>query len=162
MNIKSHTHVVYPTFHDSYHAKTKTNKEIDIDSSVYHLLSLYLNKDALADNKTLLSTMATTHTSTRSPKSLHWKKSSHMIRTQKSWLGEEKSKRKDDKEILLERNTLKNSSIQSEYVHKTVHKKTRSKSVSFSDTVTIILPQNDIETARLEEEDLFVDALEHL
>lgn len=171
--------VVYPHFHDTQSSRTSdttttastnsNNKEIDIESSVYHLLSLYLNADALelaaqaAANQQ--QQQKKKHTKSSSP---YWKSDKKFIHG-KSWLGDDfltAPKKKSKQELLLERNTMKNSSsytIDTEDSSSvtTKNKKSRSKSVSFNETVTII--SHDFKTSQQiinEDVDVFVDALE--
>ncbi|KAI8379925.1 hypothetical protein EDC96DRAFT_561351 [Choanephora cucurbitarum] len=155
MEVKSHTSVLYPIFHDNYHSGTKSQKEIDIDTSIYQLLSLYLNKE---EGPGLVKKKKSDHT-----KSYHWKKTGRLLKSQKSWLGEERQK--SEQELILERNTLQNSSIQS-CSDETLHtKKPRSKSVSFNNKVTVIVSQEKITSKSLNmetQEEEFVDALEYL
>lgn len=169
--------VVYPHFHDTQSSRTSdtttaastnsNNKEIDIESSVYHLLSLYLNADALelAAQAAANQQQKKKHTKSSSP---YWKSDKKFIHG-KSWLGDDfltAPKKKSKQELLLERNTMKNSSsytIDTEDSSSvtTKNKKSRSKSVSFNETVTII--SHDFKTSQQiinEDVDVFVDALE--
>ncbi|OBZ91406.1 hypothetical protein A0J61_00543 [Choanephora cucurbitarum] len=155
MEVKSHTSVLYPIFHDNYHSGTKSQKEIDIDTSIYQLLSLYLNKE---EESSLVKMKKSSHT-----KSYHWKKTGRLLKSQKSWLGEERQK--SEQELILERNTLQNSSIQNCGDETLRTKKPRSKSVSFDDKVTVIVSQEKIISKSLDmetQEEEFVDALEYL
>jgi hypothetical protein len=157
MNIDARPPVVYPTFHDTQ----RTNKkQVDIDNSVYHLLSLYLNTDVMLNPTTPLPVK-------RSVPS--WKSNSRSIRTQRNWFGEEHMK-KNHQELVLERNTYRNSTIKAhDFDNNEPTKRSRAKSVSFNETVTVILSQDTVSQSRLKqqqqqqtlvEEDVFVDALE--
>jgi hypothetical protein len=57
---------VYPHFHDTQ-SKRKSTKEIEIDNSVYHLLSLYLNTDTLLSDKNSLLLSNSLHKKQHSP-----------------------------------------------------------------------------------------------
>jgi hypothetical protein len=155
--------VVYPHFHDTQSSRatsTSTNtKDIDIDNSVYHLLSLYLNADAL-ELATAAAPQHKKHNGTP-----YWRQTTNKnVIHKRNWLGEAGQhpvERKSKQDLLLERNTIKNSIAIPHYetvVTKT--KKSRSKSVSFNETVTIILPGQLAEQRVLLEDDIFVDALE--
>ncbi|KAK4513092.1 uncharacterized protein ATC70_000130 [Mucor velutinosus] len=167
MNVDSRPPVVYPTFHDSQQQKpsTLTKKEMAIDDSIYHLLSLYLDT-----NTGVLIPPATTQNNrvTMMKHSPYFRTKRRMPSQQQhqNWLGEKK-KSSMTTCTELERNTIKNSytasidnvDIQINNNNKT---KTRSKSVSFSETVIVINQDALIPpTATDEDEDLFVDALEN-
>lgn len=159
---------VYPHFHDTQSTR-RTNKESEIDKSVYHLLSLYLNADSLdkinpTTNNTLLSTKPLKHASP------YWRsKSNRNSISKRNWLGEEETY--NQQELLLQRNTIKNSTtVYDESVTKTTIKR---KSVSFNETVIVIsqdvrscsrLKHADLVEQSTEEEDelVFVDALEFI
>ncbi|KAI8327328.1 hypothetical protein EDC96DRAFT_98052 [Choanephora cucurbitarum] len=144
----------YPSFHPTY---TQTKSSKDIDASVYHLLSLYLTKDALTNTTTLLK-----RPTKPSPRTyLH-----RTFQSQRSWLGEET---REECDTVLERNTIKNAFIQVTQTTNTTlkKKKKRAKAVSFSNTVTVVLSEDNVSTTHLnredeEEEDCFVDALEYI
>ncbi|KAF1805977.1 hypothetical protein FB192DRAFT_1434303 [Mucor lusitanicus] len=180
MNVDSRPPVVYPTFHDSQQQKptsstttTLTPKETAIDDSIYHLLSMYLDT-----NTSVIIPPATT--ATQNSRVMMLNKHSPYFRTKRrmpsqqrqhqNWLGENKKSSCTE----LERNTIKNSytaSIDNDAQHGDIKTnsshnktKTRSKSVSFSETVTVInlqakwMPAADDNE---DDEDLFVDALEN-
>ncbi|KAI8360843.1 hypothetical protein EDC96DRAFT_512747 [Choanephora cucurbitarum] len=155
----STTSFIYPNFNGSQHhskKETKSQKKMDIDASVYHLLSLYLSKDALTNN-TLVSSRKPTK---------HYRKQTlyRTFRPQKSWLGEET---KAEHDLVLERNTISNAFIQvAQSAKKNASTKKTTKAVSFSNTVTVVLSQDNVSMRRLkneeEEEECFVDALEYI
>jgi hypothetical protein len=158
MNIDARPPVVYPTFHDTQRPSTGNKKEVDIDNSVYHLLSLYLNTDAILDTS-LLPPLPNKHT----PPS--WKPKSstttRSIRTQRNWFGEDM--KKNYHESVLERNTYKNSTMKAhDFDNIGLTKRSRTKSVSFNETVTVILSQDTVSQSKLKQqtEEIFVDALE--
>ncbi|KAI8380689.1 hypothetical protein BD560DRAFT_444396 [Blakeslea trispora] len=164
MNTTSFT---YPKFHDSYHSgnEARPQKEIDIDASIYHLLSLYLGKDALNNNTSLMSSRMRNKQKTRH---LFGQKSSHYFQQRKSWLGEESP---DEHDMVLERNTISNTSIQVTQLPRDnapkKKKKKRAKAVSFSDTVTVVLSHEGVVSMTKlnkeeDEEECFVDALEYI
>lgn len=164
MNIDARPSVVYPTFHDTQRPSSHKKKEADIDNSVYHLLSLYLNTDAILDTS-LLPTLPNTRHSMPSWKS----KNARSLRTQRNWFGEENKKhvKKNHHELVLERNTIRNSTIKAHDLNDNeliTTKRSRSKSVSFNETVTVILSQDTVSHSQLKqqtlEEEIFVDALE--
>ncbi|KAI9365235.1 hypothetical protein BD770DRAFT_378081 [Pilaira anomala] len=179
VNIKSRPQsFVYPHFHDTQSTR-RTNKETEIDKSVYHLLSLYLNADSLDKiNSTPSLLSLPTKQSLKHTTSPYWRTKSNRNATtpKRNWLGEEESHRHSQQEMLLERNTLKNSTTtlvhnNDESVIKTIKKRT--KSVSFNETVTVILShdmksfsqlkQADLETSTEDDDELiFVDALEFI
>ncbi|KAG2230686.1 hypothetical protein BDF21DRAFT_395180 [Thamnidium elegans] len=158
---------VYPHFHDTQSTR-RTNKESEIDKSVYHLLSLYLNADSL-DKMNPTNTLLSKPIKHTSP---YWRtKSNRNTISKRNWLGEEENY-KDQQELLLERNTIKNSTTTLVY-DENVMKTTKKKSVSFNETVTVIsqdvkscsrLKHADLLESNTEEEDelIFVDALEFI
>ncbi|KAG2208087.1 hypothetical protein INT47_010449 [Mucor saturninus] len=175
MNIESRPQqsFVYPHFHDTKSAR-KTNKDIEIDKSVYHLLSLYLNTDSLekVNTNSLLATKTTKrpvqYPYTRTRSSISYK-------TQRSWLGEEThhTRTHTPQDTLVDRNTAENSKT----IHYNDNNMTkinkRSKSVSFNETVTIIISQDNKSSSQLkqqldknetedDDDSIFVDALEFI
>ncbi|OBZ87059.1 hypothetical protein A0J61_04897 [Choanephora cucurbitarum] len=151
------TSFIYPKHNGPHHhskKETKSQKKMDIDASVYHLLSLYLSKDALTNN---------TLVSSRRPNKNYCKQALHRaFRPQRSWLGEET---KAEHDLVLERNTISNAFIQvAQSAKENALTKKRTKAVSFSNTVTVVLSQDNVSTRRLknEEEECFVDALEYI
>ena len=155
---------VYPHFHDVQ--STRKTKDIEIDNSVYHLLSLYLNADAL--EKMTPNTMSLLHPPTTAPHTIHHKKHSPYWRTKsnriskgRNWFGEEIQQHQD---TLLESNTIKNATTPVYNDDCMTNRKKRSKSVSFNETVTIIISQDNTSVSPLKEDDedesLFVDAVE--
>ncbi|GAA5808179.1 hypothetical protein MFLAVUS_001564 [Mucor flavus] len=159
---------VYPHFHDTQSTR-RTNKESEIDKSVYHLLSLYLNADSLdkINPTALLSSKPLKHASP------YWRtKSNRNSISKRNWLGEEEIY--NQQELLLERNTIKNSTAARVEYDESVTKSTiKRKSVSFNETVTVIsqdvrscsrLKHADLLEQSTEEEDelVFVDALEFI
>ncbi|KAI8876827.1 hypothetical protein K501DRAFT_288697 [Backusella circina FSU 941] len=156
INIDSYS-VVYPQFQDI--SSTRTIEKQD-NNAVYQLLSLYLNTDILDQEQK--------HSKRRNSSSLYWQ--SNML-NQTNWLGEYRSK------SVLEKNTRMNSRpIYSETASspRAPAKKHHKKSVSFNETVMVIsLEESTLEKSTLkqdgksndeddEEEDIFVDAVEHL
>ncbi|KAG1473560.1 hypothetical protein G6F56_000887 [Rhizopus delemar] len=112
--------------------KNKNQKDIDIDNSVYQLLTMYLTSDNL---------------DLPQPKGRHEPTVPYVVQT-RHWLGEGPLD-------IVSQNTLQNSRkplVKMEPVK--VTKTRRSKSVSFNETVTVIqeIPK--------EEEEHFFDALE--
>ncbi|KAI8367100.1 hypothetical protein BD560DRAFT_400103 [Blakeslea trispora] len=162
MEAKSHTSVLYPVFHDNYHSGTRTQKEIDIDTSIYQLFSLYLTKDEHV-NRLISSSPRMAPKQPNHTKSHHWQNTRCILKSKRSWLGEER--KKSEQELILERNTLQNSSTQNCIDETLPTKKARSKSVSFNDMVTVIVSQDNIVSKSLDteaQEEEFVDALEYL
>lgn len=164
---------VYPHFHDASSTR-KTNKDVEIDKSVYHLLSLYLNAESLEkiNPNSLLATKIP-----KRPALYPYSRtrSSFSYRTQRNWLGEENhhAYKHTSQDTLVDRNTVENS--------KTIHykdsnmakKNKRPKSVSFNETVTVIISQDNKLSSQLkqqpdrnetEDDDdlIFVDALEFI
>ncbi|KAI9258295.1 hypothetical protein EDC94DRAFT_613313 [Helicostylum pulchrum] len=143
---------VYPHFHDTQSTR-RTNKESEIDKSVYHLLSLYLNADSLdkinpTTNNTLLS-KPLKHTSP------YWRtKSARNTISKRNWLGEEETY--NQQELLLERNTIKNSITSTRALDENVTKTIKTKSVSFNETV-IVISQDVKSCSRLKHADLLLD-----
>ncbi|CAO0802961.1 unnamed protein product [Mucor circinelloides] len=168
MNVESRPPVVYPTFHDTQQQPSKlTKKEMDIDDSIYHLLSMYLDT-----NTSVIIPPATQNSRVMMMKHSPYFRTRRRMSSQQqhqNWLGEKK------KSLMatcteLERNTIKNSYTSSidndvNVDIRTNKTKTRSKSVSFSETVTVINQNNLIQPAAADDndddEDLFVDALEN-
>ncbi|GAN09085.1 hypothetical protein MAM1_0242d08607 [Mucor ambiguus] len=174
MNVDSRLPVVYPTFHDSQQQQQKpaplTKKEMTIDDSIYHLLSMYLD----TNTSVFIPPAATQNSRVVTMKHSPYFRTKRRMPSQQqhpNWLGEKK------KSLMttcteLERNTIKNSYTASidHDLHvdiKTSNNKTkaRPKSVSFSETVTVINLDKLIQPAPADDneddEDLFVDALEN-
>ncbi|CEP19214.1 hypothetical protein [Parasitella parasitica] len=180
MNVESRLPAVYPTFHNTQQHRQQqqqpqpTQKEIDIDNSIYQLLSIYLDGNA---NGILLPP------STQDSKTMMMKQSSYTRIIKKlptkgqNWLGETKepviSARTE-----LERNTINNSYTIKVEPGTRITKKSRSKSVSFNETVTVInqdksvscsnlmqpsasSSKHDVNEGNSGDEDLFVDAVEN-
>lgn len=175
MNIESRPQqsFVYPHFHDA-NSSRKTNKDVEIDKSVYHLLSLYLNADSL--EKVNTNSLLANKTSKRSVQYPYARsRSSFSYKTQRSWLGEETqhTRAHTSQDTLLDKNTLENSKT----IHYNDNNMTkinkRSKSVSFNETVTIIISQDNKSSSQLkqqldknetedDDDSIFVDALEFI
>jgi hypothetical protein len=157
INVDSYS-VVYPQFQDI--SSTRTIEKPD-NKAVYQLLSLYLNTDLLD--------LEQKNSKRRNSSSLYWQ--SNML-NQTNWLGEYRSK------SVLEKNTRMNSRpIYSETPSspREPAKKRHKKSVSFNETVMVIsLEESTFEKGVLkhdnkptddadqDNEDIFVDAVEHL
>ncbi|KAL9545359.1 hypothetical protein MBANPS3_007181 [Mucor bainieri] len=160
MNVDSRPPVVYPTFHDSQRQTQKpsslTQKEMAIDDSIYHLLSMYLD----TNTSVIIPPAATQNSRVMMMKHSPYFRTKKRMPSQQqhqNWLGEKKKLATCTE---LERNTIKNSN--------NTKTKARSKSVSFSETVTVINQDKLIQPAPAptaddneDDEDLFVDALEN-
>ncbi|KAI8644692.1 hypothetical protein BD408DRAFT_412752 [Parasitella parasitica] len=178
MNVEPRPLAVYPTFNDTQQQKL-TQKELDIDESIYHLLSMYLdtnvniiippsqppqNNRAMMKHSPYFRTKRNT-----SSKPLH----------HQNWLGERK-RSPTTTCTELERNTMKNShSIPVEndtnvQIKSNKNKKARPKFVSFNETVTVINEHKKISFSNLiqpavasphssddDDDALFVDALDN-
>ncbi|CAO3639923.1 unnamed protein product [Mucor hiemalis] len=178
MNLNSRQSFVYPHFHDTQSAR-KTAKDIEIDKSVYHLLSLYLNADALEKMSPSTPNLhhIKKHSNTQSP---YWRsnwKSDRTRVTHRNWFGEEEKVQtitRSPQDILLANNTLKNATTPLFNDESMTNRKTRSKSVSFNETVVIIISHDEKSVSKLkqaallretatedeDDESLFVDAVE--
>lgn len=183
MNIESRPLVVYPTFHDTQQQQQSklSKKEMDIDDSIYHLLSMYL------DTNTNVIIPPTTTQNSRMMMMKHspyFRSKRKIPSQQQNWLGEKKRPSTNNTTCTeLERNTMKNSctiKVENDInvnIKTNDNNKTRSKSVSFNETVTVINQDKKVSCSGLiqpavatnnsdnddedEDEDLFVDALEN-
>ncbi|KAG2193786.1 hypothetical protein INT46_004322 [Mucor plumbeus] len=189
MNFESRPLVVYPTFHDTQQQQQQSKvgkKEMDIDDSIYHLLSMYLDANT---NIIIPPPPTTTTQSSRMimiKHSPYFRSKRKIPSQQQNWLGEKKRSSTNNTICTeLERNTIKNSytiKVENDInvnIKTNNNKKARSKSVSFNETVTVINQDkkascsdliqpaftnnssDDIDNGDDDEEDLFVDALEN-
>ncbi|KAI8636481.1 hypothetical protein BD408DRAFT_426067 [Parasitella parasitica] len=176
MNVEPRLPAVYPTFHNTQQQQRQqtklTQKEIDIDKSIYHLLSIYLDSNA----NSIISPPPPNSSAMMMKQSSYFHAIKRLPSQNQNWLGESKEP------VMatcteLERNTITNS-----YTFKVendirITKKSRSKSVSFNETVTVINQDKSVSCSNLmqpltssnkhdvgkgngDDEDLFVDAAE--
>jgi hypothetical protein len=167
---------VYPKFHDVQ--SSRTTKDIQLDNAICQILAHYLNTDVLDTSSKLSRSLPTAPPlSKHKPSSLppYWKVRSTRPyqQTHRNWFGETESVPKDI--LILQQNTLKNSKPQAQNEQDNSHvqrpaSKSRSKSVSFNETVTVIsqdlltksqLKQGSAVDTLDEDEDNFVDAVEN-
>lgn len=164
---------VYPHFHDTKSTRN-TNKDIEIDKSVYHLLSLYLNADSL--DKINPNSLLANKTSKRSVQYPYSRtRSCFSYRTQRNWLGEEEYHHAchTPQDTIVDRNTVENSKTTHYNDNGMTKINKRSKSVSFNETVTVIISQDNKSSSQLkqqpdinetedDDDSIFVDALEFI